>query len=486
MPRNFFRSSSHGANVPEEDYHASTLECIVEMLKGTSVLRRRKVLLVVEATLWLSPDMQSIKWRVSQKGKPNKVVELPLAKVRTLKESSREISIVNIDDNKNYNFVMPSKARTQVWYAGLLCLIPEMATVQTHRRRTPEVRQPYDLMRDTYHSKPISEKRHLCELVILGSIGRGAFGSVKLGLNTLNRQFYAVKVLSKNMIRRYNRNIQLDPVTSQNAYDQGEPITELTEIAVMRKLDNENVVKMLKVIDDDEHDCLCIVIEYLPNGPIMSSAKLTGSKPLSEAQAREAFVDVLTGLHYLRTQRVVHRDIKPDNLLKGGDGTVKISDFGSAKVYESSSDDEDDSESYFPTVGTPAFTAPELCISDKAPRAPSRAYAADIWSLGASLYYMIFGRAPFLASSVFEMYDEICTKDLLWPRPSELPYSFEQPADECWYVLEAVLQKEPEKRPTIDDLLKMPWIDGAVDIREKVRNLAKLRAEWHHTNSKDE
>lgn len=483
MRRSIFRSPSNTANASQQEYPLSTLECVVEMLKGTKVLRRRKCILVEEATLWLSPDMASIKWRVSRIGHPINVVDLPLANVRALKESNREISLVKIDEKGSYSFIMPSKSRTQIWYTGLCCLIPEMASVQSRRRQIIDSRKSYDLMKDTFQGKPLSEKRRLQDLVIVGSIGRGAFGSVKLGLNVNNHQFYAIKILSKNMIRRYNRNIQLDGRAAQDATERGEPITELAEIAVMRKLDHENVVKMLKAIDDDEHDCLCIVIEYLPNGPIMSSAKLTGTKPLSENQAREAFVDVLTGLHYLETQRVVHRDIKPDNLLRAGDGTVKISDFGSAKAYEISSDEDEESLGIYPTVGTPAFTAPELCLTDKAPVALSQAYKADIWSLGATLYYMIFGRAPFLASTVMEMYHEICTREHQWPALHEMWLGQEYPSPACCEVLDAVLEKDPRERASIEDILKLPWLADAIEIREKVERLVKMRNEWLATSA---
>ncbi len=446
----------------------SPLECVVDMLKGTRVLCRRR-LKVIEATIWLTPDMKALRWRVYAKtrDKENEEFELPFSKILRLKVLHREISLLSLDDSKSYNFVMFSKDRTLIWGRGLQCLIPELASGGVWQRKRNVLlppHEPYDPMSDNYEGKPVSEKRRLGEIIVLGSIGRGAFGSVKLGLSLENRLFYAVKVLSKTMIRRYNRNLSLES-------DESETIAELPEISVMRQLEHQNVVKMKEVIEDDAHDCLCIVTEYLANGPIMSSAKLSGAKALKECQAKEAFIDVLTGLHYLQTRSVAHRDIKPDNLLRGGDGTVKISDFGSAKFYASPSDWDNKPDSYSPTVGTPAFAAPEMCLFEKAPPKPARAFKADLWSLGATLYYMVYGRAPFQARSVFEMYEVICTTKLRFPTNSDVGSQFEFPSSECDEVIKRLLVKRPEDRPSIEQILEFPWIAKAVDIRKKVMKL---------------
>lgn len=452
----------------ESENQKSRLECVVDMLKGTRVLCRRR-LKVTEATIWLTPNMKSLRWRVYAKtrDKENEEFELPFSRIVRLKVLHREISLVSLEGRESYNFVMFSRDRTVIWGHGLRCLIPELASGGLWNRKR-NVRLPplsaYDPITEKYEGKPLSEKRVLGEIIVLGNIGRGAFGSVKLGLSLENRLFYAVKVLSKSMIRRYNRNLSIES-------EDSEAIAELPEISVMRHLKHQNVVKMKEVIDDDTHDCLCIVTEYMANGPIMSSAKLSGTKPLRENQAREAFIDVLTGLHYLQTRSIAHRDIKPDNLLRGGDGTVKISDFGTAKVYSGPSDWDNKPDSNSPTVGTPAFAAPEMCLHSKAPEKPARAFKADLWSLGATLYYMVYGRAPFQARSVFEMYEVICTKKLRFPTNNEMEFQFVFPTAECEDVIKRLLEKHPDDRPSIEQILDFPWIAKAIDIRKKVTKL---------------
>lgn len=190
-------------------------------------------------------------------------------------------------------------------------------------------------------------------------------------------------------------------------------------------------------------------------------------------------MDAVEGLMYLHRRGVVHRDFKPENLLLSGDHTAKISDFGSACCYDKStaSSEAVPFNAHRSAVGTPAFTAPELCLSEKSPPTPAIPYAADIWSLGATLFYMWHGRAPFLAKNVFEMYEEICTKELRFDPPSEAPPSLQA-------LLRLMLTKDPNKRATFADILASDWVrENARGTGQKgVERLARLRAEvlsWH-------
>lgn len=138
------------------------------------------------------------------------------------------------------------------------------------------------------------------------------------------------------------------------------------------------------------------VVEYMARGVVLDSSKLEGVKPLSEDGVREIMREVVAALQYLHFQKVVHRDIKPDNLLRSGDGTVKLGDLGEARFCNVKSPDTRGKPA---APGTPAFIAPELCMSEKSPRAPSDGYAADVWSLGATIFYMVSERQPSEATS---------------------------------------------------------------------------------------
>lgn len=215
-------------------------------------------------------------------------------------------------------------------------------------------------------------------------------------------------------------------------------------------------------------------------------------------EARRAFRDVVLGLQYLHYQGIVHRDIKPANLLWTRDHSVKISDFGVSyfgrpmrefepdeTVSESEAQDFDDELELSKTVGTPAFFAPELCYTDLDGGPPPRiSEKIDIWSLGVTLYCMIFARIPFLAEDEFQMFRKIATERVYIPKrrlrpvePSTSPkasslYNTENRAPyrddhELVYedvdehlrdLLNKMLTKDPRKRIDMREVKQHPWI----------------------------
>lgn len=440
----------------------SFLECVVELLKGTIVMKKKNFIHTAEAEIWLSPDLQFLRYKILKKGQPSRVHSVTMSRVRKLKGSDKEISVEVLDEKKSIDFMFSSKDRTDIWLSGLCCLVPPHATVKSRNQRM-QLQNNYDPFRDTWNGKPLTTRKRLNEFILLGTFGRGSFAKVKLALSTEDKRFYAVKVLFKDNLRKQMRISPMYKISAAKPL----AIDDINEIVVMRTLNHENVMQMKGVFDDTEDDKLYVVIEFLPKGPIMSSSKLQGAIPLTEERARIIFVDVLAGLNYLHSNNVVHRDIKPENLLQTGDGTVKISDFGAALLY---SDDENcetqDPQRYRSTVGTPAFSAPEVCLSEKSPPTPDRCYSADIWSLGATLFYIVYGRVPFLARSVFEIYEAICTQPLVFPDSPHVSKTLK-------LLLRRMLERVPEKRATISSIIRSPWLTESVEVAGK---LAKLRS----------
>jgi serine/threonine protein kinase len=452
------------------------LECVVELLKGTKCLKRKNLLQVNDGRIWLAADMSAVKYRYIPRRGPAVEDEFEVAKVRKIKSTDREISIV-VDEKKTVEFILSSREKACVWLSGLCCLVPPRATVKTKYKHVTEHRENYDPLRDSWNGKPLIQRKWFKQYILLGSIGRGAFGKVKLALSRTDRRFYAVKVLSKAMMRKQNRNSAFDRVSHQDSSlstgfnSDSDAAADVQEVTVMRNLDHPNVVKLVDTHDDVENDRLFIVLEYVALGPVMNSSKLTGATPMDRSTVRPIFIDALAGLMYLHSRGVVHRDFKPENLLLAGDETAKISDFGSARAYDDAAADAAAAvvNPHRAAVGTPAFTAPELCLSEKSPPAPPVPYAADIWSLGVTLFYMWYGQAPFLAKSVFEMYDAICTQTLEFPKSREAPASLRN-------LLTSMLEKIPSKRATFAVILQSPWLsEGAhgkslkriVDLREQ-------------------
>ncbi|KAI0385526.1 kinase-like protein [Hypomontagnella monticulosa] len=215
--------------------------------------------------------------------------------------------------------------------------------------------------------------------------------------------------------------------------------------------------------------------------------------------ARATFRDTVLGLEYLHYEGVVHRDIKPANLLWSRDHRVKISDFGVSYfgrpiregepdeiVSESEARDFDDDLELAKTVGTPAFFAPELCYTDQYEQhqQPKISEQIDVWSLGVTLYCLIFARIPFMAEDEYQMFKKIAKEEVYIPRrrlkpvdPQHSPSStslyrrandgpyrddnilaYEEIDDVLYDLLRRMLTKNPEKRIRLREVKRHPWV----------------------------
>jgi len=214
---------------------------------------------------------------------------------------------------------------------------------------------------------------------------------------------------------------------------------------------------------------------------------------------RVAFRDTLLGLQYLHAQGIVHRDIKPPNLLQTTDGRVKISDFGVSylgrplhgddageEVSESEARDlDDEAKELAKTVGTPAFFAPELCITEVLDDPPPVTKAIDVWALGITLFCMIYARTPYVDNE-FVVMRLVADEEVYVPRrrllpinhksqsrPSshgrtlptihtgrrhELDMMYEDIDDDLYDLLKCLLIKDPRKRITLEEVRHHPWV----------------------------
>ncbi|KAE8277587.1 Calcium/calmodulin-dependent protein kinase kinase 2 [Larimichthys crocea] len=214
---------------------------------------------------------------------------------------------------------------------------------------------------------------------------QGSYGVVKLAYNEDDNTYYAMKVLSKRRLMRQAGFPRRPPPRGAKAAPEGPPQLKgplervYQEIAILKKLDHPNVVKLV-VLDDPSEDHLYMVFELVKQGAVM---EVPTDKPFSEDQSRFYFQDLLREssivIHY---QRIIHRDVKPSNLLVGEDGHIKIADFGVSNQFEGAD------ALLTSTVGTPAFLAPEA-LSET--RKNFSGKALDVWAMGVTLYCFVFG-----------------------------------------------------------------------------------------------
>jgi serine/threonine protein kinase len=247
----------------------------------------------------------------------------------------------------------------------------------------------------------------------------------------------------------------------------------------------DSIISHMSSIDDIQHDAFEDDFSYVPCFTI--------------DQARAAFRDTVLGLEYLHYEGIVHRDIKPANLLWTKDHRVKISDFGVSyfgrpirdgeteeNISEADATDFDDDLELAKTVGTPAFFAPELCYTDLEIEQPRVTEQIDVWSLGITLYCLVFARIPFLADDEYQLFRAIAKEDVYIPRrrlkpvdpnctapqsntnfrigPSTGPYredgelAFEEIDDELYDLLRRMLIKDPTERIKLREVKRHPWV----------------------------
>uniref|UniRef100_A0A3P8VY47 calcium/calmodulin-dependent protein kinase n=1 Tax=Cynoglossus semilaevis TaxID=244447 RepID=A0A3P8VY47_CYNSE len=270
-------------------------------------------------------------------------------------------------------------------------------------------------------------------------IGKGSYGVVKLAYNEDDDKHYAMKVVSKKKLLKQCGFPRRPPPRGPKAAlgEQPKILGPLErvyqEIAILKKLDHVNIVKLVEVLDDPTEDNLHM------GSPVM---EVPTDKTLSEEQSRLYFRDVILGIEYLHYQKIVHRDIKPSNLLLGDDGHVKIADFGVSNQFEGND------ALLSSTAGTPAFMAPET-LSDQ--RKSFSGKALDVWAMGVTLYCFVFGKCPFIDEYILALHNKIRTKPVEYP---EAP----QVSEELRTLILRMLDKNPDTRITLPEIKMDQWV----------------------------
>ncbi|XP_072209390.1 calcium/calmodulin-dependent protein kinase kinase 1 isoform X1 [Excalfactoria chinensis] len=276
-------------------------------------------------------------------------------------------------------------------------------------------------------------------------IGKGSYGVVKLAYNKDDDKYYAMKVLSKKkLLKQYGFPRRPPPRGSKTSTgEQSKSMAPLDrvyqEIAILKKLDHVNVVKLIEVLDDPAEDNLYMVFDLLRKGAVM---EVPSEEPFSEDQARLYFRDIVLGIEYLHYQKIIHRDIKPSNLLLGDDGHVKIADFGVSNQFEGND------AQLSSTAGTPAFMAPEA-ISNTGKSFSGK--ALDVWAMGITLYCFVYGKCPFIDEYILGLHNKIKSKPVEFPEESQI-------SDELKELILRMLDKNPETRITVPEIKVHPWL----------------------------
>ncbi|KAJ8951868.1 hypothetical protein NQ318_019844 [Aromia moschata] len=246
--------------------------------------------------------------------------------------------------------------------------------------------------------------------------GKGGFAKCYEITNTMNNQAYAGKIVSKKLMAKQN---------------QREKMTQ--EIQIHQSLRNKNVVGFYSFFEDSYN--VYIVLELCRKRSMMELHKRR--KALTEPETRYYMKQILSGVHYLHQNRIIHRDLKLGNLFLNDDLVVKIGDFGLAAKIEY------EGERKKTLCGTPNYIAPEI-LNKK-----GHSFEVDIWSLGCIMYTLLIGRPPFETSSLKETYSRIKKCD--YKITSAVSASAK-------HMIMVMLQPEPTSRPKTEQLLAHDFI----------------------------
>ena len=257
-------------------------------------------------------------------------------------------------------------------------------------------------------------------------LGNGSFGAVYLAKNIIFQNTVAMKVIKK------------DP---ENELDEQEI---RNEIDILKKLSHPNIVKIYEFYMSKSH--YYIITEYCKDGELFSYIK----NKYSESQLAVLFYQVFSGLWYLHDNKILHRDIKLENIMiskKEEDNTtgeelfwVKIIDFGTAKIFEKNKKEKD-------VVGSSYYIAPEVLQQNYNEK-------CDTWSVGVILYMMLVGRAPFDGKDDEEIIMKINSADYNSKESRLMKHS-----PEVRDLVSKLLQKDTNQRYSAKEALNHPWFE---------------------------
>ncbi|XP_070699860.1 serine/threonine-protein kinase 36 [Pempheris klunzingeri] len=258
---------------------------------------------------------------------------------------------------------------------------------------------------------------------VLELVGEGSFGRVHKGRKRYTGQVVALKFMPK--VGRSEKELR----------------SLKREIEIMRGLQHPNIVQLF---DSFETETEVVVITEYAEGQLFQILEDDGKLP--ESQVREIACQLVSALYYLHSHRILHRDMKPQNILLGKSGVVKLCDFGFARAMSVST------LVLTSIKGTPLYMSPEL-VEEK-----PYDHTADLWSLGCILYELHTGAPPFYTNSIFHLVQLIVRDPVKWP---------DTMSDTCKSFLKGLLNKDPQKRLSWPDLQHHPFVaDGVLVVSD--------------------
>ena len=261
-------------------------------------------------------------------------------------------------------------------------------------------------------------------------ISSGAFASVFIAKKHTTGDIYAIKAIPKNCLNQKNQTKRV-----------------IAEKDILSSFSNPYIVTFYYSIIG--HRNLYLVTEFVPGGDLYSLLQKVGA--FDEETSKLYIYEILCALRYLRENSIIHRDIKPDNILIAKDGTLKLTDFGLSRqgiVNRQANENEDVTESEI--VGTLDYMAPEVLLNKP------HTFAVDYWSLGAMIFEFLIGIPPFHDESESLTTANILQGKILFEEDDEI-------SPEARDLIVKLLELDPVKRlgyKDIQEIYDHPWLKG--------------------------
>ncbi|XP_065155611.1 serine/threonine-protein kinase STK11 [Atheta coriaria] len=254
-------------------------------------------------------------------------------------------------------------------------------------------------------------------------LGEGSYGKVKelMDTDTLCRR--AVKILKQRKLRRI-------PNGEQNVQ---------SEIKLLRQLKHKNVIRLVDVLVNDEKQKMYLVMEFCV-GSLQGMLDSTPNKKFPLFQAHDYFTQLIDGLEYLHSMRIIHKDLKPGNLLLTLEGDLKISDLGVAETIDLFAPDD----TCHNGQGSPAFQPPEIANGLES----FLGFKVDIWSVGVTLYNITTGIYPFEGDNIYRLFENIGRGEFTIPGDI---------IDPLRDLLLGLLRKDPNERLSLQQIRQHSW-----------------------------
>ena len=324
----------------------------------------------------------------------------------------------------------------------------------------------------------IDKIKYYNDYKLIKSLGEGSVCKVKLVEK--NNVKYALKIINKNKLLK-KKKFQRDENGKMVVTTPLEGI--LREISILKKVNHPNLVKLFEIMHKQDKSKLYLVLEYCEHGDLMyfdeqkniftvnkyifekhlrkSNCKQNIEKAYYTENLIRSFIrQTIRGLNYLHRIGVIHKDIKPNNILLDKNNNCKIIDFNFSSILENRWVDnvgkKVDCNDYF-------RPAEIYDLNDYEGKKEYKGMPVDIWALGVTAYILSYNKFPFYSENndLFELYDKIHKAEFEIPsKPKRSKYFIN--------FLKRCLEKDPNKRITSEKIFYLKWLD--IGQKENLKN----------------